>query len=375
MSETTAIQWCDSTFNPWIGCTKISPACDHCYAEADFDRRRRVVTWGAGQPRKRTSAANWKQPLKWNIHANDFHECAACGWRGDNAGACPLCSSAQLQPTRRRVFCASLADVFDNETPNEWRIDLFRLIRETPNLDWLLLTKRIGNARGLYSAATGPDWADELPWPENVWLGATICNQDEASRDISKLLSTPAVKRFVSIEPMLGNIDVSAWLPCHHGDPSQCFSQGYRGTCCECSLNSPAIDWVICGGESGPQARPMHPEWVRSLRGQCEAAGVPFFFKQWGAWKPISQMPESEHGRLYRSNRKAREYEDQEALDDSYGRHCTVESGFVHLDGSLHNVGAPMACQQGTGAMHMFQVGKKSAGRLLDECLWNEFPA
>ena len=140
MSAATRIEWADSTFNPWIGCTKISPGCDHCYAERQMDQRLGRVRWGAGQPRQRTSAAYWRQPELWNAEADRFRECGACGWRGQiEIGASPVPFA------RRRVFCASLADVFDNEVPLKWLMDLLDLIRRTPNLDWLLLTKRIGN--------------------------------------------------------------------------------------------------------------------------------------------------------------------------------------------------------------------------------------
>ena len=190
MSERSDISWCDSTFNPW-------------------------VQWGAGQPRKRTSAENWRQPLRWN--AQQFVQCAACGHRCElrkfhavdgpaDFTMCPACSGADWHGTRRRVFCASLADVFDNEVDPQWRADLFRLIADTPHLDWLLLTKRIGNvermvmdslrAMFLRTDREPPTW----PWP-HVWLGAAICNQAEADRDIPKLLTTPAARRFVSIEP------------------------------------------------------------------------------------------------------------------------------------------------------------------------------
>ena len=206
MADQTAIEWCDSTFNGWIGCTRVSPACDHCYAAVSAPARVHGIAWGAGQPRQRTSPGNWKLPLRWN--AEPFWSCSLCGWRGGEksiavgtwGARCPLCTSYDgMQPARRRVFCASLADVFDNEVHTSWRWDLFRLIRATPNLDWLLLTKRIGNAAGMLNeAASAVDndfvgaatWAC-APWP-NVWLGATICNQAEADRDIPKLLATPA---------------------------------------------------------------------------------------------------------------------------------------------------------------------------------------
>jgi len=264
MAESTKIEWADSTFNPWIGCAKISPACDNCYAEALMDKRMGRVEWGAGKPRSRTSAANWKKPAQWN--AKRFMECGDCGWRGEAAAeiiSCGHCGAFPLQDARRRVFCASLADVFDNEVDPQWRHDLWKLIHATPNLDWLLLTKRIGNAQQ-------PEVYRYLSWPPNVWLGITVVNQEEADRDIPKLLKVPAAIRFLSIEPMLEPIKFGGLL-C--GDSA-------RG------LDAHGIDWVIAGGESGANARPMHPDWVRSLRDQCAAAGVPFLFKQWGEWGP-----------------------------------------------------------------------------------------
>ena len=224
MAEQTGISWTDSTFNPWIGCTKVGPGCDHCYAEADFDLRKHRVRWGSGNPRSRTSAANWQNPRRWERdHAAFFAE----------------------HGRKRRVFCASLADVFDNEAPAEWRADLLALIRETPHLHWLLLTKRIGNVRGMVQEGL----------PENVWLGATMVNRAEFLRDLSKLRAVPASVRFISAEPLLedvGDVDL-------------------RG-----------IDWIIVGGESGPQARVMQPAWVRGLQAAAARDGVAFHFKQWG---------------------------------------------------------------------------------------------
>lgn len=292
MGGNTMIEWSDSTFNPWIGCTKISPGCDHCYAERQDARGiYGGLHWGVGVPRKRTSAANWRKPLQWNDQA--FVECPECGWRGEwrdadvRNGCCPSCNHIPelFKPARRRVFCASLADVFDNEVPAAWRVDLVELIADTPNLDWLIVTKRIGNA--------GTMWPSE-PLP-NVWLGITVCNQTEADRDIQKLLATPAAIRFLSIEPMLGPVDLTpAYLPCPSAeliimDPET----GAHECCSHCDYTGVSdemgIDWVIVGGESGPQARPMHPKWARDLRDQCAAAVVPFLFKQWGEWSPAPQ--------------------------------------------------------------------------------------
>lgn len=266
MSENTKIEWADHTFNPWEGCQKVGPGCDHCYAETRNARFGGGVAtnWGPGAPRRRTSEANWRKPIKWNAKA------------------------ARLG-IRYRVFCASLADVFDNHVVQAWRDDLFALIATTPNLDWLLLTKRIGNAPAMLRSAVqdvernakSPEayW----PWP-NVWLGITICNQEEADRDIPKLLAVPAAKRFLSMEPLLGPVDLTS-IDVMGGD-GVIFPLKGTTDCVDDegapADDIPALDWVIVGGESGPGARPMHPDWARSLRQQCDAAGVPFFMKQMG---------------------------------------------------------------------------------------------
>jgi protein gp37 len=361
MSANTTIEWADHTFNPWEGCQKVGPGCDHCYAEA---RNRRfnggeAFNWGPGAPRRRTSEANWRQPVKWN-------------------------AQAEREGRRFRVFCASLADVFDNEVDPAWRADLFRLIAATPNLDWLLLTKRIGNAWPMMLEVSKRCHGGEQPL-ENVWLGATVVNQAEADRDIPKLLAVPARVRFLSIEPMLGPIDLQKACTgsCPNGD---CFRHGSGrrvvvdsengGTLAECicsRLNG--LHWVIAGGESGPHARPTHPDWFGSLRDQCSSAGVPLLFKQWGEWLPVCQQDEAFTTRLYRSNRKAALHEDQGALDDCYGRTCIVPYGVIHHDGTLHQPLEPMAFLVGTGAMTTFKVGKKAAGRLLDGVEHNAFPA
>ncbi|MCW3522077.1 phage Gp37/Gp68 family protein [Burkholderia cenocepacia] len=251
MSENSKIEWTDHTFNPWEGCQKVGPGCDHCYAEARNARfgGGTAVNWGPGAPRRRTSAANWRKPLAWEAaHAEFF----------------------ATHGRRQRVFCASLADVFDNAVDPGWREDLFALIRSTPNLDWLLLTKRIGNVPAMISII--PGWL-----PDNVWLGATIVNQEEADRDIPKLLAVPARMRFLSMEPLLGPVDLSAeWLAhrCDGEYPFPKLESEHRTRMID------LLDWVIVGGESGAGARPMHPDWARSLHDQCAAACVPFFMKQ-----------------------------------------------------------------------------------------------
>lgn len=352
MSKNTKIEWADHTFNPWTGCTKISPACDNCYAEG-WAKRSGLVKWGANEPRRITSPSNWKQPLRWNAQHDEFHA---------------------IHGRRQRVFCASLADVFDNAVDPYWRTALFDIIQATPNLDWLLLTKRIGNAWKMMADACGWSVASAKLPLHNVWLGATIANQPEADRDIFKLLNTPAAKHFLSMEPLLGPVDIT--VIDINGDcviyplrgTTQCVNDEY-----EPAPDLPALDWVIVGGESGPGARPMHPDWVRSMRDQCTAAGVPFMFKQWCEWKPISQMSESEDNALWRSRVKAKPGEDQSNLDDIHGKVCTGESTVMHLDGSVHHFLEPNAFPH--GAMTMYRLGKKSAGRQLDGREWNEVPA
>ena len=332
MSANTKIEWADHTLNPWIGCTKVGPGCDHCYAKADFDDRKHRVTWGAGQARSRTKT--WGDPARWNKQHEAFF--AEHG-------------------RRQRVFCASLADVFDNEVPQAWRDDLFRLISETPNLDWLLLTKRIGNAIDMIGDAllqeprlkAGECRAASWPWP-NVWLGATICNQEEADRDIPKLLAVPAAKRFLSIEPLLGPVKLT-------------FESRADGMLVDLM---PPLDWIIVGGESGPNARPMHPDWVRSLRDQCQVAGVPFLFKQWGNYVPHIWFdgPDSETDDCF-----------DDFLDIERVRHHFLAADGRTWDtfgGQLMYPPMPL----GNWCL-MADVGKKAAGRLLDGREWNGVPS
>jgi protein gp37 len=239
MAENSAIEWTHHTFNPWWGCQEAGPGCDNCYARRLAERLHPDLSlWGPGSVRLTFGPKHWNAPLGWNRKA-------------EKAGV------------RQRVFCASMGDLFDNiggDSMDEERAELWHLIHKTPHLDWLLLTKRIGNVARMVHEP----WM-RGNWPKNAWLGATVVNQEEADRDIPKLLALPAPVRFLSIEPMLGPISLRRFM-----------GQGF----------GPAPMWVICGGESGPKARPMHPDWARSLRDQCAAVGVPFLFKQWGEWGP-----------------------------------------------------------------------------------------
>jgi protein gp37 len=228
MGENSKIEWTDHTFNPWIGCTKVSPGCDRCYAEA-WSRRSGLVEWG-NHPRRRTSQANWKKPGKWNSEAKTF---------------------SRQHGRRPRVFCASLADVFDNQVDSTWRKDLFALIRKCRRLDWLVLTKRPQNIVKMLP----PDWGDGY---RNVWLGVTAEDQFWFDLRWKHLQNVPATKKFISYEPALGPLR----LP-------------NRG---------PLPDWLISGGESGPAARPMDPQWARDIIADCYREGVTPFHKQWGTY-------------------------------------------------------------------------------------------
>lgn len=345
MSENSKIEWTDHTFNSWEGCQKVGPGCDNCYAETRNARFAGgvAVNWGPGAPRRLTGASNWNKPIKWNARAKLQHD----AWEGFKAQH-PGLTDDQLEakgftkPRRPRVFCASLADVFDNAVDPQWRADLFSLIIKTPYLDWLLLTKRIGNVVPMLSELAHGSDPDlmllyMMPLP-NVWIGATIVNQEEADRDIPKLLQVPAKVRFLSMEPLLGPVDLTGeYLKAKLGEyPFKGLPNKHRTKLID------MLDWVIVGGESGPGARPMHPDWARSLRDQCADAGVAFLFKQWGEW-----MAGNTNG-------------------------ATVSLTFPV--GAATGPDNPKWYEWPDGA-HSARVGKKAAGRLLDGRTWDETPA
>ncbi len=230
MARDSRIEWTDHTFNPWWGCTKVSPACDHCYAEA-WAKRLGLDIWSSGSPRRFLSDAYWHQPKLWN-------------------------KAAEERGTRARVFCASMADVFEwKKGLSSSRAQLWRLIDETPFLDWLLLTKRPHLVRRL------APWDDD--WPPNVWLGTTVEDQKWVGKRLPHLAANAATVRFLSCEPLLGSVSLEEWLA------------------------QDSVQWVIAGGESGPKARPSDPAWFLAVRDQCVAHKTAFHFKQWGDWAPL----------------------------------------------------------------------------------------
>jgi protein gp37 len=239
MGAKSKIEWTDSTFNPWVGCTKVArprgapSACDFCYAEK-WAKRSGQVSWG-NHPRRRTTDSNWQNPIKWNARAKDFQS---------------------LHGRRQRVFCASLADVFDNQIDNGWRSDLFAMIRECDQLDWQLLTKRPQNIKKMLPA----DWGDGYP---NVWLGITAEDANAFKQRASHLMKIRAACYFVSYEPALGalgSLALDGWHP----------------------------DWVIIGGESGVRSdmiRSSNPQWARDAIAECLRIGAAPFLKQWGTYQ------------------------------------------------------------------------------------------
>jgi len=287
MGANSKIEWTHHTFNPWHGCVKISDGCKHCYAET-LSHRWGNDFWGVDKDRKSMSASYWQQPFKWNDDAKKDGE-------------------------RRRVFCASMADAFeDRRDLDHWRRKLWDMIEVTTHLDWLLLTKRPQNIGRLIDQR----WLENPR--SNVWLGTTCEDINQAYRRVYDLLRVPARVRFLSCEPLLGPIDFK-W------DKSMRIG----------------IDWVIAGGESGHGARPMNPVWARSLRDQCIEADVAFHFKQWGDWLPEGQPVE-------------------------FGGKVTQ----ITPEGAIYD----FPTDNGGIQARMRRVGKKVAGRLLDGREWNEYP-
>ena len=344
MGIKTGIEWTDSTWNPFIGCSRVSEGCRHCYAEtlagrfvsarphgdAIYDGLTQITN---GRPVwtgriKLTSEESFLKPLRWR-------------------GA-------------RRIFVNSMSDLFHENVPDEWIDKVFAVMALAPRHTFQILTKRpqrmlryfeglrepaavqrafnvCAQSHAMVSAKLLPErWVDlisgiprGLP---NVWLGVSVENQEAADERIPLLLQTPAAVRFISAEPLLGLLAIGQWVgtECRHeGSYSE---PDTNATVCRACEELPLLDWVICGGESGPGARPMHPGWARSLRDQCVSAGLPFFFKQWGEW----------FGDL----------------------HSAEASGFP--------TGA--AAHRFSDGLTVVRAGKKKAGSLLDGREWKQFP-
>ncbi len=292
MAKNTAIAWCDHTVNFWWGCAKVSPGCENCYAEtldARFQLHKsiregqgsfsRAPHWGPDAPRLLRVAAATKEALRYQ-------------------------RKAEKEGRRFRVFTNSMADFFEDRLDMEGaRLEALDVMRRTPNLDWLILTKRPENIlRSLDRALDAASyqsllyawiraWVGDIP-PANVWLGTTAENQEWANKRIPALLQIPAAVRFLSCEPLLGPLNLTG-LGVHKG---WCPTHDFPGRFChgDCP-DDRRLDWVICGGESGPHARHLDPDWARSLRDQCAPTNMPFLFKSWGNLCPGRLLDGMEH--------------------------------------------------------------------------------
>lgn len=312
----TAIQWVDHSWSPWIGCSKVSPGCLNCYAEHLMDTRLGRVRWGPGNPRSRTSAKYWAEPARWNRNLECLARCTGCGrsgpassWDEDVANeggpaAAACCPDNSRIPEYATVF-PSLCDWLDPEVPAEWLADFMGLVHRTPNLRWLLLTKRpelwrarvngvslLHPAREL-SGGWDPNcsdvreiarkWVEDGTPPPNVAVGVSAEDQTRWDERVLSLVKIPARWRFVSVEPMLGPIDMRNVVD---DDNNSCDpltgdwgveGRGHTGP------SQSRVHQVIFGGESGPGARPCHVDWVRGGLRQCREAGVKAFVKQLGS--------------------------------------------------------------------------------------------
>ncbi|WP_214103181.1 DUF5131 family protein [Acrocarpospora catenulata] len=333
MADNTAIEWADRTWNPVLGCVKVSPGCDGCYAITQAHIR-------ASNPHPRVASAfngltqRTPEGLDWTGRVNLIRERLGepFTWRKPQT-----------------VFVNSLSDLFHPAIPESFIADVFQVMAATPRHTYQVLTKRHGRMRGLlrkWSPITGaPPWVHTGPWPlPNVWLGVSVEDQERAELRIPALLETPAAVRWISAEPLLGPVDLrnlkarnGALIDCLGGDVKTPGGEVYSGA-------PSVLDWVVTGGESGKGARPPHPDWFRRLRDQCQELGTAFFLKQWGSWRPQPRY----------------------ATDD---RHHVVM-----VDG--HDRGTPWPGWRldQPDAVVMERVSKKSAGRELDGRTWDELP-
>lgn len=290
----TSIEWCDFSFNPWIGCANVSAGCVNCYAHVLSDRFK-MAEWGVHGRRGKQEPDYWEGPLKWQ-------------------------RAAVRKGKPLLVFVASMADVFeDHPDVIQERQQFWELTAVTPNLIWLLLTKRPQNIMAMVPGAWHHDW------PANVWAGTSAEDQRNADERLDWLRRVPAPVRFVSAEPLLGPVDLTPWMSCGH-DSLSGVGQSPPGlrSCDHCHATfeddgqvmvSPPqlINWVIAGGESGQKARPSFLDDHRKIRDDCFRNGIPYLFKQWGTWSPLEYhygRPGAEvraypQGEVKRSGKKA----------------------------------------------------------------------
>jgi len=335
MSDKTGIEWADATWNPVTGCSKVSAGCKHCYAERDWAR--------LSAPRPTPNLYTGREFTDVQCHPEKLDQ--------------PL---RWTKP--RRIFVNSMSDLFHPDVPSDFIQAVFSIMAKCPHHTFQVLTKRPDRMQALLT-----DWERRLTFPSNprtavlpnVWLGVSIEDQDTADKRIPMLLGTPAAVRFLSVEPLLGPVDLTRICIENHATLGtfanvllghQWDESAYDGGGQPLESDPPntaRIDWVIVGGESGPKARPMHPDWVRSLRDQCEERGIPFLFKQWGEYLP--------------------------GLDSSNEQIDAARTGvWVRQSGGFHDGNNADAFRDGDA--HVLRVGKKSAGLLLDGVQHDGYP-
>ncbi|MDD9738469.1 phage Gp37/Gp68 family protein [Marinovum sp. SP66] len=349
MADTTKIEWTDATWNPITGCTLVDDGCRNCYAAELAATRLKTHPSRAGLARKNAAGV---AKFTGEVRFNEQWLTQPLGWK---------------KP--RMVFVCAHGDLFHESVPNEWIDQVFAVMALSPRHTFQVLTKRPDRAReyllrlsswrlSFYIAAAARDldkalvmeWLDNhCPPLPNVWLGTSVSDQASADARIPELLATPAAVRFLSAEPLLGPICLT---PIQPDPPSPYFAyDALRGREVTIGkLSGPTIDWIIVGGESGRNARPMHPDWARSLRDQCKHASVAFFFKQWGSWATVYDR-DAEDPDWRRC--------DQVTRETPKGRWLNLEGGH-----GFH----------GDRVVRVSQVGKKAAGRLLDGREWSEVP-
>ncbi|WP_420415104.1 DUF5131 family protein [Roseibium sp.] len=389
MADHSKIEWTDATWNPITGCTLVSKGCENCYAAEmaasrlkNHPSRQGLARRNAAGIAKFTGAVRFNtewltQPLAWK--------------------------------TPRKVFVCAHGDLFHESVRQDWIDQVFAVMALSPRHIFQVLTKRPDRMREYFAdqPRARRRWEDIIretygrttksppPTLPNVWLGVSVEDQETANERIPALLETSAAVRFLSAEPLLGPLDLNStyggtlWIGGQRGCGGTHRHDGCAGQTIHDVLHYEdpklphhhhdercrrGLDWVIVGGESGKNARPMHPEWARQIRDQCQQAGVPFLFKQWGAWHAISQMADGAADRLYKSNRIARGGQSQMALDDIYGLTCTVPQLVLQNDGDHVDVCHPNAFKQEFQSVQGFRVGKKAAGRLLDGVQHDGFP-
>lgn len=366
---TSKIEWTEETWNIVTGCTRISEGCEHCYIERTPPMRMAHRRFDGPQIGATTGVQLHPERLGKPLH-----------WRSP-----------------RRVFVNSMSDLFHEDVPDDFIAEVFGVMAANEEHTYQLLTKRPGRMRALLRSAdfvarvrgnlrkrcgthrrslggvcpvchwnTSGNCAPEMSWPlHNAWIGVSVESQKWADIRIPQLLDTPAAVRWISAEPLLGPVDLTKWIPgrcaCQPPGPSE----GVHWTGCP-ALRYRGLDWVVVGGETGPGARPMHPAWARSLRDQCTAAGVPFFYKQAGDWAALGPLYEaadgSDHAEAWAAHLDAVDLEVNE-------RRQVIQ---LEPDGAVVD---PEEYQPVPGTWLMARLGKKRAGRLLDGREWNEFPA